>query len=362
MNLFSKLKYKLTSSNEPTDDGFAGELELHDEHGDGEFEKGIFLNSLDEFSEEDIQTEPGAGAKKLTVSEILHKAFFVFFLGVFVVSCVLLAHNIISKQKGNEIYNKLEEEFFSSGFNIAAADGFYSDEGAVKLLRVDRGLSAMKSMSDRINEEDSKDDAPVKEERNEELEKMRAGLTSLAQINPDIYGWISVAGTDINYPLVQGEDNDHYLNHAYTGDYLPQGSIFVDYRCNKRIIKNYNTVIYGHNIENLAGRTMFHDVIKFFDNKYFYETYIYIYTYEGIYIYEPFAIYETRYDSNYIRTGFMNANEFIEFAENMHARSAKAKDVEFTGNDRMLTLSTCTNGPYYARYSLHAKLIQVIKD
>lgn len=366
MNLFGIRKYfesidkKKKEETEVTEEG---ELSFDVPQGE-ELENGVFLNSLDELSEDDIElNETAARAARISLSEILRRIMFYGCLAVFIISCVMLVQNLIAKRRGIEIYDRLEAEFFSTGFSVDLSSAFEPEEGAVKYLAagtesptlsdmtsIRNGMEAMEQENTEVHEE---------KEYNEELEKMRAGLTSLARINPDVYGWISVAGTNINYPLVQGDDNDYYLNHAYTGDYLPIGSIFVDYRCEESITRNFNTVIYGHNI---TTGTMFHDVVKFFKDDYFENTCIYIYTFDGIYVYEPFSIYETRYDYNYFRTGFTSADDFIEFANELAENSSKEKEVSFTENDRIITLSTCTNGAYYSRYALHARLIKTIVD
>jgi len=221
-------------------------------------------------------------------------------------------------------------------------------------------LNDMTSIRNGMEAQNTEETVTVEQkEYNEELEKMRAGLRALAQSNPDVYGWITVEGTNINYPLVQGEDNDYYLNHAYTGEFLPIGSIFVDFRCEDSITRNFNTVIYGHNITN---GSMFHDVTKFSRKEYFEDTYIYIYTLDGIYVYEPFSFYKTSYDYNYFRTGFTSAEDFIGFAEELSGNSTLKKDVTFDKNDRIITLSTCTNIVQTERYALHAMLIKTILD
>lgn len=325
---------------------------------------GAFLNSLDELTEDDIElNETAARAARVPFSEILRRITFYGCLTVFVISCVLLVQNLLAKQRGAELYDRLEQEFFSSGFSVDLANAFQPDEGAVKYLAAGAESPALNDMTSIRNgmeeTETTTESVGADKEYNEELEKMRAGLNSLASINSDVYGWITIEGTNINYPLVQGDDNDYYLNHAYNGEYLPIGSIFVDYRCEDSITRNFNTVIYGHNI---TSGSMFHDVTKFFKDDYFNGTYIYIYTFDGIYVYEPFSIYETRYDYNYFRTGFTSADDFIEFANELSGNSSKKKEVSFTKNDRILTLSTCTNAAYYARYALHAKLVKTILD
>lgn len=361
--LFKKIKLN-KNSDEIRDDNSAqsDEFLLDSSDSDEDYRSGTFINSLDELTEDDISLNDAAAKKNnLPLFEWIRRVMFIFFLGMFIVSCIMLIQNLIDKQKGEEIYAQLEAEFFSEGFSVDAAAAFRPEDGEVPYLTSDIENTSLVSMSDTMKGlETSIDDSSYnKKEYNEELEMVRAKLSSLAQKNPDLYGWITVENTNINYPLVQGDDNDYYLNHAYTGDYLPIGSIFVDYRCNTSITKNYNTVIYGHNI---TSGTMFHDITKFFKNEYFNGVNIVIYTMDGIYYYEPFSIYETRYDYQYFRTGFTSSDDFIAFAEEMRDNSQMDKEVSFTERDRILTLSTCTNGAFYARYALHAKLVKTIVD
>ncbi len=362
MNLLDKLKSLLPSADD-SDDGYESELAINNNRNDS-LRNGVFLNSLDDLTEADITlNETAERTAKYSFAEILRRVTYFACLAVFLVSCLLLVQNLIAKQRGVEIYDRLEQEFFSTGFSLDLSDAFRPDEGVVKYLSAGTEsptLNDMTSIRDGMAAQNVEEDVTVPTKTyNEELEKMRAGLTALEQINPDIYGWITVEGTSINYPLVQGEDNDYYLNHAYTGEYLPIGSIFVDFRCEDSITRNFNTVIYGHNI---TSGTMFHDVTKFFRDEYFNGTYIYIYTRDGIYVYEPFSVYETRYDYNYFRTGFTSADDFIGFAEELRDNGKQSKDITFDKNDRIITLSTCTNGAYYSRYALHAVLVKTILD
>lgn len=72
---------------------------------------------------------------------------------------------------------------------------------------------------------------------------------ALCAANPDVVGWIYCPGTVINYPVLQGKDNDQYLDHDYTGGYNIDGSIFVD--CdNARGFADSNTIVYGHHMNS----------------------------------------------------------------------------------------------------------------
>lgn len=83
--------------------------------------------------------------------------------------------------------------------------------------------------------------------------------------NEDVFGWLTVYGTGIDYPLVQGEDNWEYLNKAADGTYNLAGSIFIDSE-NSKDFTDYNTLIHGHHMDQSA---MFGDVSKFAENTFF---------------------------------------------------------------------------------------------
>ena len=73
---------------------------------------------------------------------------------------------------------------------------------------------------------------------------------TLQNMNPDIYAWIKVPGTVIDYPIAQSEtDNTYYLNHSVEHDENKAGAIFTeDY--NAKTFEDPNTVIYGHGMAN----------------------------------------------------------------------------------------------------------------
>ena len=69
-------------------------------------------------------------------------------------------------------------------------------------------------------------------------------------INNDFVGWLSIKGINVNYPVVQGENNTEYLEKDFYGNYSKNGTIFADY---ENEFKNTgetsaNTILYGHNL------------------------------------------------------------------------------------------------------------------
>ncbi|MBQ4468121.1 MAG: class B sortase [Firmicutes bacterium] len=86
----------------------------------------------------------------------------------------------------------------------------------------------------------------------------------LTAANNDIVGWLYIPDTNVNFPIVKGEDNDVYLHNDYLGRYNFAGSIFMDYRCNSKF-KDRETMIYGHNMHSGA---MFGRLKKYDDADY----------------------------------------------------------------------------------------------
>src|SRR5699024_6233805 len=79
--------------------------------------------------------------------------------------------------------------------------------------------------------------------------EFRSQFNDLHEINEDIIGWITINDTKINYPILQAEDNDYYLDRNYKHEDSPAGSIFMDYR-NDVEQDNRNTIVYGHRMKD----------------------------------------------------------------------------------------------------------------
>lgn len=96
-------------------------------------------------------------------------------------------------------------------------------------------------------------------------EKHTKSFKELQKINPDIIGWIRINETNVNYPLLQAEDDDTYMNTDAEGKYSLSGSIFL-HCANKPDFSDFNNMIYGHHMEK---HMMFGDVGLFADKEYF---------------------------------------------------------------------------------------------
>ena len=92
-------------------------------------------------------------------------------------------------------------------------------------------------------------------------EELKEQAQEMQETYPDAIGWIYIPDTSINYPIMQGEDNDFYLTHGTDGRSLKCGCIELDFRCENRFQNNFN-ILYGHNMKN---GSMFANVCRFKD-------------------------------------------------------------------------------------------------
>ena len=180
----------------------------------------------------------------------------------------------------------------------------------------------------------------------------------LQEINDEIYAWIYIPDTKIDYPVAQNEEDDaHYLNYNYKNEPEFAGCIYTE-KYNKKDFTDPNTVMYGHNMRN---GSMFQNLHKFEDGDFFdkHEN-VYVYTPDKIYTYTIFAAY--KYDNRHLLKSFdfSDKDVFENYLKNVLAtrqmNSHIREDQEVTADDRILTLSTCVGGEPDNRYLVQAVL------
>lgn len=176
----------------------------------------------------------------------------------------------------------------------------------------------------------------------------------LKEINEDIVAWIFAEGRSIDLPVVQGVDNDYYLNHLYNHEYNKLGTLFLDFQ-NKDDFSDKNTIIYGH---NMSDGSMF-SVLENYKDQEFYNDFpeIDLFTPGGDYTIELFAGVVTSADYNFIRLNFEDDIDFLSYIISMKMMSTFESPVEVGTNDRIVTLSTCVYDFENARYILFGKLV-----
>ena len=98
-----------------------------------------------------------------------------------------------------------------------------------------------------VGEDGQKDENPSDENTN--INWPAVDFAALKEINPDIVAWVYIEGTEINYPVVQGTDNQYYLKHLFNGKWNSSGCIFLDRR-NEPDFSDRHSIIYGHHMKN----------------------------------------------------------------------------------------------------------------
>ena len=176
----------------------------------------------------------------------------------------------------------------------------------------------------------------------------------LKKQNADIFSWIKIDNTNIDYPILYPNDksNDYYLRKNIKGEYDSQGVIWIE---------NYNdpdwsdpvTVVYGHNIWTKGTR--FYQLKKFRDEIFFEKNrFIQIYAEGRELKYEIYSAFE--YDDRHIMLSYNFLDdkvyqEFIDYTLNPLSLSKNVrKNTVVTTNDKLIVLSTCIKGKENMRY------------
>lgn len=301
-----------------------------------------FIESIDSLKIEDLGD--AKKEKKSVIGFILGNIRYVILLvcvAVLAVSLISIVKSLVGYSKAGEIYNDIS----------------VSEEGAVLSM-----FSSVKSpytpcyAACQVLTDSEITDISGSSKVNRDFEIMRNKLYQLQLKYPDTYGWISIPGTNIEYPIMQSDDNSYYLDHSYNGAKLPAGAIFADYRNSRTLVDNYNLVLYGH---HMTANLMFHSLDKYRSESFFSENNkIIIYTLDGMYTYEICSVYETDKYYDYIRTYFSSPDSFVIWATEMISNSIHETDKKATEHDRILTLSTCTNRGSDGRLCVQAIMVK----
>lgn len=254
------------------------------------------------------------------------KWFWVFLI-IFLAAAAFAVYYYVSQQKKEEVYDKLKEN--------------------------------NKTEEPEVKEEPKQEPVQaVPEEPEAEPVDIPIDFAGLQEMNPEIYAWIRIPGTEVDYPIVQRpEDDAYYLDHIIEGAEGLPGSIYTE-SLNKKDFTDKNTVIYGHNMKD---NTMFGSLKDYKDSAYMDEhSEVYIYTPEHIFTYKIFAA--VTYDSRHIMVAFDFAQDeqyqayLDSLSQVRNMASYINTDIPVTTADRIITMSTC-NGNNDQRFLVEAVLI-----
>ncbi len=186
------------------------------------------------------------------------------------------------------------------------------------------------------------------------LSDLTVDWDALLAINPDTVAWLYIPGTEINYPVVQGEDNDWYLTHDFKGSeglIATFGSVFLDYR-NSEFFSDANNFMYGH---NLNDGSMFADIADWIKTDGFNENRtVYVLTPQGNFKLNTFALIHCAADDPLVQTSFNTEEERVAYIQDKIDRSLySVTDIPAPADmGKLFTFSTCDNLPSDGRIVL----------
>ncbi len=177
----------------------------------------------------------------------------------------------------------------------------------------------------------------------------------LKGINGDFKGWIRLPDSNIDYPFVQTNNNEYYLNHLFNGEVNHFGCVFID-MYNAPDFSDRNTVLYGH---HMLDGTMFADVENYKQQSY-YDAHkaLEIYTEAQNYYVYPVAGYLTDGQDAYVRTEFADDTDFMNYVNGFVTQSTFQSEETIEASDRMVMLSTCSYDVSDGRFVLIGKLVE----
>lgn len=186
-------------------------------------------------------------------------------------------------------------------------------------------------------------------------------LGDLMAMNEDVRAWITIDGTNIDYPMVQGDDDFEYLNKNVEGEFSLAGAIYLSAANAPDFSDPYN-MVYGHHID---GGAMFSDVLKFRDQAFF-DSHPEgaLWLSDRAMKIEVFACVEADgLDEDIYRdANSVTADELAAFTERIVARATCSRAVDIAAGDSIIALSTCEDAVSYARVLLFGKLVPMSED
>lgn len=278
--------------------------------------------------------------KKHLFKKIISRIITIVALTVFVYAGYGLFDIVMDYYKNRKTLNDLQVTFYDS----ANAE--------------DNNLSDQENLIGVSNNDDDSDTYKEYVDDTQTTPTIQPKFDDLLKQNEDVVGWITVDGTQIDYPILQAEDNVKYLNRNFYHEESRAGSIFLDYRNDIQLDDERNIVVYGHRMKD---GSMFQHITKFLDEDFFKEhrTIEFDTLYEH-YEAEIFAVYNTLTTFDYIQTYFEDEHDYENLLTEIKNYSKFDAGVEVTADDKIITLSTCDYvlDQDQGRLVLHAKLIE----
>lgn len=172
-------------------------------------------------------------------------------------------------------------------------------------------------------------------------------FSKLLEYNSDIKGWLTIPGTNIDYPVMQAfNGSDFYLDRDFEGNKDKNGSLYIDGHCNVKT-PTKSILIHGHNMDSTG--MMFHELLKYKDIN-FYKEHPVI-TFDSLYKEAKWKIIAyvrlsgdmaDNQGFTYLKGKFKTKHDFMDFVYQLEMRSLYQCPVSVNENDHLLLLSTCS--------------------
>ena len=239
------------------------------------------------------------------------------------------------RQNRNQINRKKRSPLSNAVLSLVltTAIGVFLVAG-LKLLSIHMSYQNAEDTYEKIRQEAEKDQLKDPDARGNEP---AVDFEYLQSQNPDVIGYLVCDGV-LDYPVVQGADNNHYLHTMFNGTENPAGTLFVDCRISEGI-EAKNCIIYGHNMND---GSMFGKLGKFFDPEFYRKHRIFhVYTPEHHYVYKAIAAYTAAVDGFTYTYSFKEDEDFMQFLKLTRQANWYGNDTELTEDSKLITLSTC---------------------
>jgi len=231
------------------------------------------------------------------------------------------------------------------------------DDLSGEVLEEQTEEEGIENSSEEVEEESPEEDIVQQETQQVENQISQEDI----DFEENVIGWINIDGTRIDYPVVQTDNNDYYLNHNYKGERDSYGSIYMDFR-NVSVDRDDNVIVYGHKIRD---GSMFSDLARYTNEgtykEYFENNDTITLDYNGERTtWEIYSAYVVNLDSEdyYLFTIFKDREKYKDFIEESKERSLIKKEIEITEDDTVISLVTCNFWYDNARVIIHGKLIE----
>lgn len=273
------------------------------------------------------------------MKEKIRKFLFVVFLIIFIISMIYIVSYLYTMKKDEKDLNELQS-----------------------MMNIETKEVSTKPIEATENENI--------EEKNQDVNKNIIKLENFKKLqseNSNIVAWLEIENSSINYPVLQGNDNDYYLYKNYKGEYSRNGSIFLDYRYDFEE-DNQNFFVYGHNNND---QMMFNELINYQNEEYFKShKNITLITNQDVEDYEIIAVFKSEIFNKDITNVFKYYNymdfeteeKFNEYINNCKQKSLYKTEMTPEYGDKILTLSTCEYSKPNGRFVVVAHLKQSIEN